>query len=74
MGLSSNNDFREMMKTLASNINDLATKCHVFSTGNKVKHSQLREANGASCFKCREIRGTNEWKVALPSIESKREC
>jgi len=74
MGSSSNNDLREMMKTLAFNINDLTIKCHVFSTGNKVKHSQLREANVASCFKCREIRGTNEWKVALPSIESKREC
>jgi len=55
-----------MMKTLASNINDLATKCHVFSTGNKVNHSQLREANGASCFKCREIIG--EYLLLLKRI------
>jgi len=41
---------------------------------NKVKNSQLGEENGASSFKCREIGGTNEWKVALPNIESKREC
>jgi hypothetical protein len=53
---------------------DLATKCHVFSTGNKVKYSQLGEANGVSSFKFGEIRSTNEWKIALPSIESNREC
>ncbi|KAL9384350.1 hypothetical protein Peur_013563 [Populus x canadensis] len=41
---------------------------------NKVKYSQLGEANGASSFKCGEIGSTNEWKIALPSIESKREC
>jgi hypothetical protein len=63
-----------MMKTLASNTVDLTTKYHVFSTRNKVKYSQLGKANGASSFKCREIGGTNEWKIALPSIESKREC
>jgi len=39
---SSSDDLHEMMKTLASNTVTL----QVFSTGNKVKHSQLREANG----------------------------
>ncbi|KAL3582878.1 hypothetical protein D5086_017210 [Populus alba] len=41
---------------------------------NKVKYSQLGEANGASSFKCGEIGSTNKWKIALLSIESKREC
>jgi hypothetical protein len=39
---SSSDDLHEMMKTLASNTVTL----QVFSTGNKVKHSQFREANG----------------------------
>jgi len=74
MGSSSNDDLREMMKTLASNTVTLQQNVMSFSAGNKVKYSQLGKENGASSFKCKEIRGTNEWKIALPSFESKREC
>jgi hypothetical protein len=44
-----------------------------FLIRNKVKYSQLGEVNGASSFKCSEIGSTNEWKIALLNIESKRE-
>jgi hypothetical protein len=39
---SSSDDLCDMMKTLASNIMTLQQKIMFFSTGNKVKYSQLR--------------------------------
>jgi len=72
MGSSSNDDLREMMKTLASNT--VTLQQNVVSFQQETKYSQLGEANGASNFKCGEIGSTNEWKIVLPSIESKREC
>ena len=42
MGSSFSDDLCDMMKTLASNIMTLQQKIMFFSTGNKVKYSQLR--------------------------------
>jgi hypothetical protein len=33
---------------------------HVFSTENKVEYLQVREVNGESSFKCREVESINQ--------------
>ena len=73
MWSSSSDDLCEMMKTLASNT--VTLQQNVMSFQQEIRSSiQLGEANGASSFKCGEIGSTNEWKIALLSIESNREC
>jgi hypothetical protein len=74
MGSSSNDDLREMMKTLASNTVTLQQNVMSFQQETRSSIHNLEKQMGQVASSVGEIGSTNEWKIALPSIESNREC